>query len=228
MGRSRCCVGGCSNVPGNGISLHTFPKEEKLRKQWIRSIQMTGSECSRAGWQGPSKNGSANAQLVCSEHFELTMFTMTTRTKWSLGLTYRTALIDEAIPTLFGDKVRKSNLDQVQARPVVRKREVRRILSDYNQKGQVDKSTAVTYTDAVPDLSPVNLGDMTANPPSTEFPVDAVELDMDMELDNSKRTVMQKSCDDSLKRNMGLMCMSKVLCNNCCPGYPSESQATAN
>ncbi|XP_052767535.1 uncharacterized protein LOC128234765 isoform X2 [Mya arenaria] len=80
---------------------------------------------------------------------------------------------------------------------------------------------------------------MTANPPSTEFPVDAVELDMDMELDNSKRTVMQsaeipppvdqsstvasalnlqqdlethstdakiqskKSCDDSLKRNMG-------------------------
>ncbi|XP_052815071.1 uncharacterized protein LOC128242077 isoform X1 [Mya arenaria] len=239
MGRSRCCVGGCSNVPGNGISLHTFPKEEKLRKQWIRSIQMTGSECSRAGWQGPSKNGSANAQLVCSEHFELTMFTMTTRTKWSLGLAYRTALIDEAIPTLFGDKVRKSNLDQVQARPVVRKREVRRILSDYNQKGQVDKSTAVTYTDAVPDLSPVNLGDMTANPPSTEFPVDAVELDMDMELDNSKRTVMQsaeipppvdqsstvasalnlqqdlethstdakiqskKSCDDSLKRNMG-------------------------
>ncbi|WAR27817.1 hypothetical protein MAR_013521 [Mya arenaria] len=194
MGRSRCCVGGCSNVPGNGISLHTFPKEEKLRKQWIRSIQMTGSECSRAGWQGPSKNGSANAQLVCSEHFELTMFTMTTRTKWSLGLAYRTALIDEAIPTLFGDKVRKSNLDQVQARPVVRKREVRRILSDYNQKGQVDKSTAVTYTDAVPDLSPVNLGDMTANPPSTEFPVDAVELDMDMELDNSKRTVMQASC----------------------------------
>ncbi|WAR27486.1 LOW QUALITY PROTEIN: hypothetical protein MAR_013190, partial [Mya arenaria] len=163
MGRSRCCVGGCSNVPGNGISLHTFPKEEKLRKQWIRSIQMTGSECSRAGWQGPSKNGSANAQLVCSEHFELTMFTMTTRTKWSLGLAYRTALIDEAIPTLFGDKVRKSNLDQVQARPVVRKREVRR-------------------------------GDMTANPPSTEFPVDAAELDMDMELDNSKRTVMQASC----------------------------------
>ena len=116
-------------MPGDGISLHTFPKEDSARNKWIRAIKNTGTDCSRDGsWQGPRKNGSANAQLVCSEHFELSMFTSTTRTKWSLCLTCRAVLNDDAIPTLFGDKVRKSNVQSATtARPVVRKREVQRV-----------------------------------------------------------------------------------------------------
>ena len=29
-------------------SLHAFPKDENVRRKWVKLIQMTGSECSRA------------------------------------------------------------------------------------------------------------------------------------------------------------------------------------
>ena len=127
MGRSQCCVGGCNNVPGHGVSLHTFPKDEIVCRMWVKAIQMTRSDCSRVEWTG-SKSASPNAQLVCSQHFELSMFTLTTITKWKLGIAYRPVLIDGAKPTLFGENVRMSNLEnETPPRPVVRKLEVPRV-----------------------------------------------------------------------------------------------------
>ena len=37
------------------ISLHRFPKDENVRQKWVKSIQMTGSECSKGG--GPGTKG---------------------------------------------------------------------------------------------------------------------------------------------------------------------------
>ena len=130
MGGSRCCVGGCSNVRSDIISLHAFPTNEHLRRKWIKSVQLTGSECSRGGeWKGPPKDSSRCAQLVCSQHFTFDAFTLTTQTNWRLGIKYKARLLESAVPTLFGRDVRIKNCesDGPVCRPVVRKREVQRV-----------------------------------------------------------------------------------------------------
>ncbi|XP_052808378.1 uncharacterized protein LOC128237142 isoform X2 [Mya arenaria] len=138
MGGSCCCVGGCTNKKNDSVSLHTFPKLDNMRKKWIKSIQTTRS----GEWKGPSKERSANAQLVCSQHFEFECFTITTRTKWRLGLPCKACLLDDALPTLFGSAARLSNIEPEVPevnRPVIRKREIQRILvqlRDRKRKGQ--------------------------------------------------------------------------------------------
>ncbi|KAH3867907.1 hypothetical protein DPMN_031044 [Dreissena polymorpha] len=61
------------------------------RRLWIRGIQTT-------------------TKLVCSMHFTLESFSSSTRTKWLLGLPCKPALNQDAVPTLFGENVRTSDL----------------------------------------------------------------------------------------------------------------------
>ena len=55
---NRCVAAGCSNTQKPGITLHKFPKDPVLRKQWERQVQRT-----RAHWKA------TESSLLCSEHF---------------------------------------------------------------------------------------------------------------------------------------------------------------
>ena len=44
-----CVVGGCSNMPKDGVSFHKFPKDDTVRKMWIKAVDST-----RKLWKGPT------------------------------------------------------------------------------------------------------------------------------------------------------------------------------
>ncbi|KAK0146404.1 G2/M phase-specific E3 ubiquitin-protein ligase [Merluccius polli] len=48
-----------SNTNQHGVSLHRFPKDEKIRNSWIKQVKLT-----RAEWSGPS-----DSSTICSDHF---------------------------------------------------------------------------------------------------------------------------------------------------------------
>ncbi|XP_061195141.1 THAP domain-containing protein 10-like [Saccostrea echinata] len=54
-----CVVAGCSKRQSDGVSVHVFPKDERLRAAWCRFVKLT-----RADWSGPSKY-----TVICSDHF---------------------------------------------------------------------------------------------------------------------------------------------------------------
>ncbi|XP_053388826.1 THAP domain-containing protein 10-like [Mercenaria mercenaria] len=126
MPGAQCCVCGCTNKRGNNISLHQFPKDSSNRERWIKAVQATGTCFSRAGWSGP-KSKSDNAQLVCSEHFEIECFTLTTRLHWKEGLSYKAKIEVTAIPTLFGQNIDNYKQKEPVLRSAFRKRECARI-----------------------------------------------------------------------------------------------------
>ena len=64
-----CVAGGPGNVSctnnsrTEGISMHMFPRDDVIRKKWVRFVRRH-----RANWQ-PSKTS-----VLCSVHFELSDF----------------------------------------------------------------------------------------------------------------------------------------------------------
>ena len=42
---NRCVAAGCSNTPGEGISLYKFPSDPALLEKWVKQVQQT-----RAQW----------------------------------------------------------------------------------------------------------------------------------------------------------------------------------
>ena len=56
---ARCVVAGCSNTNKDGVSLHKFPQNERLRRLWTSKVRLT-----RANWLGPFA-----FSLVCSDLF---------------------------------------------------------------------------------------------------------------------------------------------------------------
>lgn len=86
-----CAVGGCCNRPKDGVSLHAFPVDEKIRKLWEKAVHST-----RKYWAGPSKH-----TVVCSEHFEDECFDPSYQLKISMGMTSKRSLIKGAVPTKF-------------------------------------------------------------------------------------------------------------------------------
>ncbi|XP_077550799.1 THAP domain-containing protein 11-like [Haemaphysalis longicornis] len=62
-----CCVPGCYNnsVKHKGIRFHVFPKDPKLREEWVQMIN-------RVGQSGKfSKFVPTTGHKVCGEHFEV-------------------------------------------------------------------------------------------------------------------------------------------------------------
>ena len=55
---NRCVAAGCSNTPGEGISLYKFPSDPELREKWIKQVRRT-----RAQWKVTKYS------FICSEHF---------------------------------------------------------------------------------------------------------------------------------------------------------------
>ena len=71
----RCVVGGCSSVPGGGVSLHKFPKDERQRRIWIRFVDNTRADfvCTKYS-------------AICSDHFEDDCFDKSYELKETFGL----------------------------------------------------------------------------------------------------------------------------------------------
>ena len=60
----RCVAGGCSNEPDikAGISLHKWPRDEKIAGQWTKFVQLDRK------WEGPTKSSA-----LCTAHFRYTI-----------------------------------------------------------------------------------------------------------------------------------------------------------
>ena len=55
----RCVVGSCNNSNKTGHSTHFFPKEERIRRQWINFVQIK-----RADFLEPTEHS-----IICGAHF---------------------------------------------------------------------------------------------------------------------------------------------------------------
>ena len=70
----RCVVQGCGSVAKDGVSLHKFPSDTKLKRLWVNFVKTH-----RQKWDGPS-----DYSFVCSRHFQPEEFEVNS-VKASLG-----------------------------------------------------------------------------------------------------------------------------------------------
>ena len=88
----RCIAAGCSTSSGEGPSLHMFPRDESVRKRWIRAIKQQ-----RSNWDGPS-----TSSLLCSKHFEPECFALEgAHYRDAAGILVKKRLKPDAVPTIF-------------------------------------------------------------------------------------------------------------------------------
>ena len=88
----RCIAAGCNTSSGMGYSLHSFPKDETLRRKWISAVKRQ-----RSNWDGPS-----SSSLLCSKHFKEDCFvTEGVRFREALGVPAQKRLKTDAVPTVF-------------------------------------------------------------------------------------------------------------------------------
>ncbi len=94
-----CAAFGCSNKPGtapDGVSFHTFPKNEACRLEWILYV-------ARKDWQPSSSS------VLCSRHFQKECFRL---------IHDRARLHRGAVPTIFpGMPVHLQEINQKHRRP---------------------------------------------------------------------------------------------------------------
>lgn len=90
-----CCAQGCHNsIVGRDTPSHTFPRDHKLRRLWIRAAQP-----SRPSWT-PLKN-----DFICSEHFLDGDYVTSPAVLKSLGMPFkRQRLKPDAVPSVFSRK----------------------------------------------------------------------------------------------------------------------------
>ena len=87
----RCIAAGCCNTNGDGISLHKFPSDGLIRKQWTKQVQKI-----RPKWSGPS-----DFSVLCSDHFMEDCFEPDSALASKMGLEKRKRLKPDAVPTIF-------------------------------------------------------------------------------------------------------------------------------
>ena len=88
----RCVAAGCDTTSGMGYSLHSFPKDETVRKRWISAVKRQ-----RSNWNGPS-----SCSLLCSKHFKEDCFvTEGVRYREDFGVPALKRLKADAVPTIF-------------------------------------------------------------------------------------------------------------------------------
>ena len=120
----RCIAAGCDGVGGKDYSLHKFPKDEEIRKKWIRAVKEQ-----RSNWKGPSPYS-----LLCSKHFTEDCFiTEGVRFRDDLGMPTAKRLKPDAVPTLFarsidylGSASNTSTAKSLAGRPLSEKRKEKR------------------------------------------------------------------------------------------------------
>ena len=88
----RCVAAGCSTSSGEGYSLHLFPRDESLRKKWVRAVKQQ-----RSSWDGPTASS-----LLRSKHFEPECFALEgIRYRDAVGIPAKKRLKPDALPTIF-------------------------------------------------------------------------------------------------------------------------------
>ncbi|XP_065290876.1 peroxynitrite isomerase THAP4-like isoform X2 [Dermacentor albipictus] len=90
-----CCAQGCYNsIVGRDSPSHTFPRDEKVRKLWIRACQP-----SRPAWK-PLKN-----DFICADHFVDDDYATSPAVLKSLGMPLKgQRLKPDAVPSVFSRK----------------------------------------------------------------------------------------------------------------------------
>ena len=53
-----CVAGGCSNIVKDGVSLHGWPSNTQLARQWTNAVRNTRANVNQRAWSQP-----------CSSHF---------------------------------------------------------------------------------------------------------------------------------------------------------------
>ena len=86
-----CVVPGCTNGDGSGVSMHTFPRDVKQKKQWLHAIKR------KENWKPTTLS------VVCGAHFLPEQFVVNPEVLASLGLPppRRHQLKRDAIPEVF-------------------------------------------------------------------------------------------------------------------------------
>ena len=88
----RCVAGGCSNTAKDGVSVHGWPSNTQLARQWTNAVRNT-----RANF-----NPTTSSKL-CSSHFSDDSFETQSVIAHSLGLNMKKILKPSAIPTIFNN-----------------------------------------------------------------------------------------------------------------------------
>lgn len=60
----RCVAAHCGNTHKDGYSMHSFPKDPTLRRQWVDFVKVK-----RVDWNGPTEYSA-----ICSDHFTMDCF----------------------------------------------------------------------------------------------------------------------------------------------------------
>lgn len=85
----RCVVGSCNNSNKTGHSTHFFPKEERIRRQWIKFVQVK-----RADFLQPTEHA-----IICGAHFAHEWFEDDGMVKMGLK-DKRSNLKSDSVPTI--------------------------------------------------------------------------------------------------------------------------------
>lgn len=88
----RCVAGGCSNTAKDGVSLHGWPTNAQLSRQWTSAVRNTRANFN----QTPSSK-------LCSRHFSKDSFETQSVISHSLGLNVKKMLKPGAVPTIFNN-----------------------------------------------------------------------------------------------------------------------------
>ena len=106
----RCVAAGCDTISGMGYSLHSFPKDDTMRK-WTSAVKRQW-----VNWGGPS-----SSSLLCSKHFKEDCFvTEGVRYCDELGVPAQKRLKPDVVPTIFA---RSNNTSTLFGRPLSKRRE---------------------------------------------------------------------------------------------------------
>lgn len=124
MPGSQCVVGGCNNKRDGNMSPHVSCRLSYARN--LGKSDLFDRDRCWAKWNGPNSLRSRHSQHVCSEHFLLNDFTLTCRLHWQSGLKYKATLNENAVPSLFGERIAIERSKDPVLRAVFRKRECER------------------------------------------------------------------------------------------------------
>ena len=88
----RCVAGGCLNTAKDGVSLHGWPTNVRLTRQWTNAVRNT--------WANFNQTASSK---LCSSHFSDDSFETQSVIAHSLGLKMKKILKPHAVPTIFNN-----------------------------------------------------------------------------------------------------------------------------
>ena len=107
-----CAAEGCKARQGKGprFSLHAFPKDPKRQLAWAvkvnRAAQNESGKITTTSWM-PS-----DYDVLCSQHFEDSCFTLQTQLTWGTDLEFPPRLLPDAVPTTFRHTADKSKAER--------------------------------------------------------------------------------------------------------------------